>query len=932
MTEKPKKRRISTVAKSYDVPSDLLVRLLKETGAVIKSAASTIDAETFTKVKPALIREKELIDRKELAKAGKKIPMKAVLKKAAIITRPAPPKAEIVKPEVPEVKKENKQAVADTVDIPSVANEIKPIAEDKSQPVKEPVEKTAEVPSSATPAEAEPVKAETPVSDVMPEVQEPPKAPSAKITIEDIPQTEQKLKVTVEKPDAKLQARVEKYITEQSEKRVNQRPGSQGYSGRFGRVPSVLKSKKKETSPTDKPRDIYAQRAQEAGVFTSLDAAKPEAPKDQQFQQKRVHGKGKRKKSKQQVEQELSDLRTNVNKVMVTLSRGSQKNKYKKDKIEEEESDERKTLKVAEFITIGELAALMKVQANQVIAKCMELGIMVTINQRLDHETIGIISDEFGFDSQLMEEYTEEIQEVDQDESESDLITRAPVVTVMGHVDHGKTSILDYIRKTNIVSGESGGITQHVGAYSFETDHGPVCFLDTPGHAAFSAMRARGAQVTDVVVLVVAADSMVMPQTKEAIQHSKNANVKIVVAINKCDLPDSNPDKIRAQLAEEGVSVEGWGGEVSCVEVSAKTGKNIDKLMEILALEAEVMELKANPNKPAKGTVIEARLDKGKGTVATVLIQEGTIKVGDPFVCGSYAGRVRSLLDDRGKRKDSAGPSTPVQIMGFEGTPQAGDTFSWVANEREGREVASRRREAAKDRELRQKQHITLDQLHEQIESGEFHELKVIIKGDVDGSVEAIATSLENLSTPEVKVNIISKGVGAVKDADIHLAAASEAIIVAFHVLPSDSVRVLAENEGVTINYYRIIYEVVDEIREAMEGLLSPDYREEVIGEARILQLFKVPKIGMIAGCVVTSGYVDRESKVRLYRSGIEVSETKVSSLKRVKDDAKSVKSGLECGIGLDVSNDIQVDDVLAFFKKIKVARKLTVKDSRQTA
>ena len=467
-------------------------------------------------------------------------------------------------------------------------------------------------------------------------------------------------------------------------------------------------------------------------------------------------------------------------------------------------------------------------------------------------------------------------------------------------------------------------VTQHIGAYLVDTVHGPICFLDTPGHEAFSAMRSRGADVTDVVLIVVAADSMVMPQTKEAIQLAKNANCQIVVAINKVDLPAANTDKIRAQLAENGIEVEQWGGKTPCLEVSAKTGLGMDKLLETLALESEILELKANPERPAMGAVIESRLDKGKGAVATVLIQNGTLRVGDPFVTGIFAGKVRTLLDERGNSRKEAGPSTPVQVLGIEGTPQAGDSFAVVADEREAREIASRRRAAAKDRELRQKRHITLDQLYDQIKSGEFHELKVIIKGDVDGSVEAIAAALEKLSTKEVHVNVISKGVGSVKDADVQLAAASDALIIAFHVLPSESVRDLAEQEGVTINNYRIIYEVVDEVKAAMEGMLQPEFREEVAGEAAILKIFRIPKVGIIAGCKVQSGVVERDLKARLYRNGIEVGEAKVVSLKREKDDAKSVKAGFECGIGLEGLKDIQEGDVLAFFRKVEVARKLT--------
>ncbi|HKP96815.1 MAG TPA: translation initiation factor IF-2, partial [Fibrobacteria bacterium] len=718
----------------------------------------------------------------------------------------------------------------------------------------------------------------------------------------------------------------------------NRGPGGPGGPGGYNRGPGGPGG----PGGFNQPRDVYAQRAQEAGIINTLagltgkdgrrglDKEKEKEKEKERDrgtftpQQNRSRG-GHKRKTKEQIEAELLEARNNVTKVMASLSKGG-KNKLKNRRDEEEvQTGEKRVLNVGEFVTIGELAGLMNAMPAQVIAKCMEMGMMVTINQRLDHETIALIADEFGYEAHLMDEYAQDaLMDQQVEDTAESLQTRAPIITVMGHVDHGKTSILDYIRKTNVFAGESGGITQHIGAYQVNTAHGPVCFLDTPGHEAFSAMRSRGADITDVVLLVVAADSMVMPQTKEAISLAKNANCQIVVAINKIDLPTANPDKIKSQLAEAGVEVEQWGGKYACVEVSARSGAGMDKLLETLALEAEVLELKANPNRPAVGVVIESRLDKGKGAVATILVENGTLNVGDVFVTGTFAGKVRALLDERGKNRDNAGPSTPVQVLGLEGAPQAGDSFVVVEDEREAREIATRRRRAAKEREMRQKRHITLDQLYDQIKSGEFHELKVIIKADVDGSVEAISAALEKLSTKEVRVNVISKGVGAVKDADIHLAAASEALIIAFHVLPSEAVRQLAEQEGVTINNYRIIYEVVDEIKQAMEGMLTPEIKEEVAGEAEILKLFRIPKVGIIAGCKVQSGVVERDLKARVYRNGIEVGEAKVVSLKREKDDARTVKAGFECGIGLDGIKDPQEGDIIAFFRKVEVARKLS--------
>lgn len=961
------KKRISSLAKEYEVTSELFMRLLKEADIEAKSPSSMLNAESQRKIQPLLRAEKERKEREDLVKAGKKIPMKAVLKKAATVATPPPE----VKPELIKIK----------VVEPSPPPELKPIVE-MAAPIPPP-EIRKEIPPEP---EAKPVPAPPPETPV-----EVPPVKSISTTAEAEAKARllhSELKVSIEKPDAALLARIAKTKAEGASRFRGREDREQGYSGHLhraapGRGPSPGQGgpgrggyqggnsnppsqsrgsgfgpgpgsfRPSPGGPANRggglgpprsprpgglgverpgfepPKDIYALRAQSAGVVAGPGKTDRDKEKDRAREQTRAaspRGRGgHRRKSRDQIEQELLEARNNVTKVMASLSRtpGKARIKARKDDEGETGKENKRLLNVSEFVTIGELAGLMNVLPAQVIAKCMELGLMVTINQRLDHEVIALVADEFGYEAHLMDEYVQDAAG-EEEQAEGNTQSRAPIITVMGHVDHGKTSILDYIRKTNVIAGESGGITQHIGAYLVNTSQGPICFLDTPGHEAFSAMRSRGADVTDVVLLVVAADSMVMPQTKEAIQLAKNANRQIIVAINKVDLPAANPDKIRAQLAENGIEVEQWGGKTPCLEVSAKTGLGMDKLLETLALESEILELKANPNRPAMGTVIESRLDKGKGAIATVLVQNGTLRIGDSFVTGIFAGKVRSLFDERNNPCKEAGPSTPVQVLGIEGTPQAGDSFGVVGDEREAREIAERRRAAAKDRELRQKRHITLDQLYDQIKSGEFHEVKVIIKGDVDGSVEAIASALEKLSTKEVRVNVIGKGVGAVRDADVHLAAASDAIIIAFHVLPSEAVRDLAEQEGVTINNYRIIYEVVDEVKAAMEGMLQPEFREEVAGEAQILKIFRIPKVGIIAGCKVQSGLVERELKARLYRNGIEVGEAKVVSLKREKDDVRSVKAGFECGIGLEGVKDIQEGDVLAFFRKVEVARKLT--------
>ena len=616
-------------------------------------------------------------------------------------------------------------------------------------------------------------------------------------------------------------------------------------------------------------------------------------------------------------------IRQNVSRVMASLSKNPVKKVYHKDKSASTDGEQRKILKTSDFITVGELAGMMDQMPARVIAKCMEMGMMVTINARLDFDTIQILADEFGFEAQLMEEYEEESLGGVEDEKSDDLEPRHPVVTVMGHVDHGKTSLLDWIRKTHVVSGESGGITQHIGAYEVTTSVGKVTFLDTPGHEAFSAMRARGSQVTDVIVLVVAADSMVMPQTVESIELAHREQVPIVVAITKMDLPTANPDKIRTQLAERGVEVEQWGGNVSCIEVSARTGEGMPQLLETLALEAEVLELKASKSARARGAVVESKLDPGKGSMATILIQNGTLHVGDPFVCGIYAGRVRAMFDDRGKQMKEAGPSTPCQVLGFDGTPQAGDELAVVEDEKSAREIASKRRMAARERDLRARKSISLESTYEGVKNGTISELNLIIKADVGGSSEAIAASLEKLSNSEVKVNIIRKGVGAITDSDILLASTSQAVIIAFHLMPSLSIREMAQKEGIQIKNYRVIYEIIDDIKNTVEGLLKPTTREELTGEAEIRQVFKIPKVGIIAGCMVTDGEVDRNSRVHVYRNGVELGQTEVQSLKRHKDNVKSVARGFECGIGLKGYDNLQEGDTLMFFKEVTVARTL---------
>jgi translation initiation factor IF-2 len=589
-----------------------------------------------------------------------------------------------------------------------------------------------------------------------------------------------------------------------------------------------------------------------------------------------------------------------------------------------QEQLESKILKVTEFVSANDLAALMDVSVNEVIKTCMNLGMFVSINQRLDAEAITIIADEFGYDIQFASAEEEENTGIEEVDAEEDLLPRAPIVTIMGHVDHGKTSLLDYIRRTKVTAGEAGGITQHIGAYQVTTEAGKdITFLDTPGHEAFTAMRARGAKVTDVVIIVVAADDNVMPQTKEALNHAQAAGSPIVIAINKIDKPTANPDKIREELAQLNVLVEEWGGKYQSQEISAKTGQGIDELLDKVLLEAELLELKANPNRRAVGTVIEAALDKGRGYVATVLVQTGTLKIGDILVAGSHHGRVKAMTDELGKRHKVAGPSMPIQVLGIDGAPQAGDKFVVMETEREAREIAVNRQQLQREQSMRTKKHITLDEIGRRLAIGTFKELNVIVRGDVDGSVEALSDSLLKLSTEEVQVNILSKGVGQISETDVLLASASDAIIIGFQVRPSTNARKLAEQEEIDIRLYSIIYNAINELKDAMEGMLAPTVKEEVTANVEVREVFKITKVGTIAGCMVTDGVITRNSKIRIVRDGIVVHSGEILALKRFKDDASEVRTGYECGISIKNFNDLQQGDVIEAYEEREIKRTL---------
>ena len=654
-------------------------------------------------------------------------------------------------------------------------------------------------------------------------------------------------------------------------------------------------------------------------------------------------GEGRRNKNKGKaapkpiVRPEVSDEEVSK-QVKDTLARLTAKGaksksaKYRKDKRDavaermneefEREEQERSTLKVTEFVTVSELATMMNVSPTQVITACMNLGLMVSINQRLDAEALVVVAEEFGYKVEFV---SVEIQEAINDEGEDkeeDLVPRPPIVTVMGHVDHGKTSLLDNIRKTNVIEGEAGGITQHIGAYSVELNGQKITFLDTPGHEAFTAMRARGAAVTDVAIIIVAADDSVMPQTIEAINHAQAAGVPMVFAINKIDKPNANPDHIKEQLSQMNYLVESWGGKYQDQEVSAKKGLNLDKLLEKVLLEAEMLDLKANPDKKAQGTVIESTLDKGRGYVSTILVQSGTLHVGDVILSGTYTGRVKAMFNENGKKVESAGPSTPVQVLGLNGAPQAGDTFNVMEDDRSAREIANKREQLQRMQGIMTQKHVTLDEIGRRIAIGSFKELNIIVKGDVDGSIEAMSGSLIKLSKETVQVNVIHAAVGQISESDVLLAAASNAIIVGFQVRPSAAARKLAEKEEIEIRLYSIIYDAINDIKDAIEGMLEPVMKEEIVASVEVLEIFKISKVGTVAGCIVREGKLQRNTPIRVIRDGIVIYTGKLGSLKRFKDDVKEVTAGQDCGLNIESFNDIRVGDIVEGYEQVEVKRK----------
>lgn len=809
-------------------------------------------------------------------------------------------------------------------------------------------------------------KAEEKKEEKKVEPQEKEKAPAAK------PEAEQKEEPKVEalkeeKTEPKEKEKEKEKVKEQEKEKPTEQKAPIPPKAKEEEKPKVETAKEekapakeeKKPEPEEKKRVIEAKADKLKGlkVVGKIDLPvekdkkkdKPVASSDDRKEQKKkkrprkriprqdVQDRGKGRKAR--IEKEEPSDKEIQDKIKATLAKlsGTKKkssgSKYRREKrsaiaeAKEEqmlqEQQDSKILRVTEFISANDLASLMDVSVNEVISTCMGLGMFVSINQRLDAESITVIADEFGYNVEFTST-DDEVEVAEVEDLEADLHPRAPVVTIMGHVDHGKTSLLDFIRSAKVTAGEAGGITQHIGAYEVITDSGQkIAFLDTPGHEAFTAMRARGASVTDIVIIVVAADDDVMPQTKEAINHAQVAGAPIVIAINKVDKPNANPDKIRESLSQINILVEDWGGKYQCQEISAKTGQGVDDLLEKVLLEAELLELKANPAKKAVGTVIEASLDKGRGYVATLLVQSGTMKVGDVILAGAYYGRVKAMFDHLGKRMNEAGPSTPVQMLGLDGAPQAGDKFNVMESDREAREIATKREQILREQSIRTKKHITLDEIGRRLAIGSFKELNVIVKGDVDGSVEALSDSLLKLSTEEIQVSIIHKGVGQISESDVLLASASDAVIVGFQVRPSASARKLAENEEIEIRLYSVIYDAINDVKDAMEGMLDPEVEEVIVGNVEVRDVFKISKVGSVAGCMVTEGYIKRNNPIRLIRDGIVVYSGEMGQLKRFKDDVNEVRNGYECGISIKNFNDIKEGDIIESYEERERKRTL---------
>ena len=915
--------KISKVAKDLNVGISTLVEFLQKNNQNVEDNLNTrITDEQYEMLVRAFKNDKDLKSKSDKYSSDRH--------KEKAKPAPAPhvaPKEEIKTVVVPQPKVVGKINL-DEINKPKVVETPKP-QKTEEKPVEKPVEKVpvkpaaepapAKAESAAAPAKAPEAPKPAPEININKGLQVNTETNEIKTVVETI--SAPKIIGKINLDELNQQTRPKKKTKEEKRR---ERLANKGNNGNA----EGAEQKKKRKRIGKEKVDIENSSNQNAAPGGRGDDNQKRGGKNKQDRQPKV---------KRHIKPEVSeeDVQKQIKETLARLTNKPQKKsaKWRKEKREafeerereeaELEREESKTLRITEFVTANDLALMMDVPVNKIIATCMNIGVMVSINQRLDAETINIVAEEFGFKTEYVSAEVSEAIAEEEDDEES-LQQRPPIVTVMGHVDHGKTSLLDYIRNANVIAGEAGGITQHIGAYNVKLDDGRrITFLDTPGHEAFTAMRARGAKMTDIAIIIVAADDNVMPQTVEAINHASAAGVPIVFAINKIDKPNANPDKIKEELANMNYLVEDWGGKYQSQEISAKKGTGVAELMEKVLLEAELLDLKANPDRKAVGTVIESSLDKGRGYVATVLVQNGTLNVGDIMVAGTSYGKIRAMFNERNQRVTTAGPSAPVLVLGLNGATTAGDTFNILDSDREAREIANRREQLQRELKERTRRMPGLDDIARRRALGEFHELNLIVKGDVDGSIEALSDSLIKLSTPEVQVNVIHKAVGAISESDVTLASASDAVIIGFQVRPSVAAKRLAENDGVDIRLYSIIYDAIEEVKDAMAGMLSPEIKEEVTGTAEVLQTYKISRVGTIAGCMVREGKIKRTSKVRLIRDGIVIYTGDLGSLKRFKDDVKEVASGYDCGLNINNYNDVKEGDMIEAFEEIEVSKKL---------
>ncbi|KIO42880.1 MULTISPECIES: translation initiation factor IF-2 [Sanguibacteroides] len=922
--------RLSKVAREFNVGLSTIVDFLQDKGIKISSDPNA----KLTEEQYALVA-KEFSTDSEAKKESIKVDLKTSRQKKEAVTIDTLTNSQEEEEEnkfisiKDEVKIENKIKVIDRIDLNRVN---KPRQEEKAEEKKE--SKTVEQPRVKEVIRQTPKVENRPATVVPPARKQEPEKPVEKET---------NTEINFKSPTPTLkEVKVVGSIDLDS---INQRtrPPKKSKQERERDKKELKRNKTIIPAKVDTPEDDSLEsgdeleiRKKRKRILKKDEKIAVDSPKSLKIEENKKKLKKLKKKKATKAEITEEDVQKQIKDTFARLgSKGKTKAaKHRKDKREavhqkmqaemEQAEIEKNILKLTEFVTVSELANMMDISATEIISACMSLGLFVSINQRLDAETINVVAEEFGFAVEFVSIDIQEAIEEEEEDLPEHLEARPPIVTVMGHVDHGKTSLLDYIRKANVIAGEAGGITQHIGAYSVKLQDGrTVTFLDTPGHEAFTAMRARGAQVTDIAIIIVAADDNVMPQTIEAINHASAAGVPIVFAINKIDKPGAHPDKIREELANMNYLVEEWGGKYQCQEISAKQGLHIEELLEKVLLEAEILELKANPYKKATGSIIESSLDKGRGYVATVLVQSGTLRVGDVVLAGQYFGHVKAMFNERGQKMEEAGPSTPALILGLNGAPQAGDKFNVMGNEKEARLLANKREQLQREQGLRTQKHITLDEIGRRIAIGNFQELNIIVKGDVDGSIEALSDSLIKLSTQEIQVNVIHKAVGQISEGDVMLAAASNAIIVGFQVRPSLGARKLAEKEQIDIRLYSIIYTAIEEIKAAMEGMLSPEMKEEITATVEVLETFKISKVGTIAGCIVRDGKISRNSRIRVIRDGIVINTGELGSLKRFKDDVKEVSKGFECGLNINNFNDIQVGDMIEGFEEVAVKKTL---------